>query len=379
MAKKIDRNMRNPFVYEGYESPEYFCDRTEETEKLIAHMKNGRNVTLVAPRKIGKTGLIKHAFHTLRNNETGSVCVYVDIFHTHSQYDFIQTLGKAIVQAHLASSRNATGKVMQFFSAWRPVVSLDPLTGMPTVTVNMERKNTEHTLESIFSYLRGSGKDIYIAIDEFQAVTDYPERGTEALLRSHIQFLSNAHFIFSGSKQHLMYEMFGSPERPFYQNTAMMSLAPLHEEIYYDFAARFFQKRQGELSKEVFHQLYEQFDGYTGYMQAVLNRLYEYEKTVSDYAQVNEAITAILRDRSDQFSMLMTFLTDNQRQLLRAIAAEGTVPQPQSAEFIRNHELPSGSSIRKALMVLTDKDIVYSTPEGYIVYDRFLNLWLKTQ
>ena len=53
---------RNPFIYEGYEGPDYFCDRTEETENVISDLQNGRNVTLVSPRKIGKTGLILHTF-----------------------------------------------------------------------------------------------------------------------------------------------------------------------------------------------------------------------------------------------------------------------------------------------------------------------------
>ena len=56
MAKKTTNKLQNPFVYQGYKGPEYFCDRTEETEKLISSLRNGRNVTLVAPRKMGKTG-----------------------------------------------------------------------------------------------------------------------------------------------------------------------------------------------------------------------------------------------------------------------------------------------------------------------------------
>lgn len=56
MAKKEVLRSQNPFVYEGYVSPVYFCDRIEESEKLISHLQNGRNVTLVSPRKIGKTG-----------------------------------------------------------------------------------------------------------------------------------------------------------------------------------------------------------------------------------------------------------------------------------------------------------------------------------
>lgn len=81
----------------------------------------------------------------------------------------------------------------------------------------------QHTIDSIFEYLKNCGKEVFFAIDEFQTIADYREQGTEALLRSHIQFIHNVHFIFSGNRQHLMYEMFGSPKRPFYQSTAMMS------------------------------------------------------------------------------------------------------------------------------------------------------------
>ena len=151
----------------------------------------------------------------------------------------------------------------------------------------------------------------------------------------------------------------------------------LHEEIYYEFAAHFFKEKKGELSQEVFHQLYEQFNGYTWYLQAVLNRLYEREKRVTNYQQVWEAIYVILADKRDQYQMLMTFLTDNQFTLLKAIAKEGIVAQPHSNEFIRKYEMLGSSSVSKAMDVLIEKDIVYRTPEGYIVYDRFLDLWLR--
>lgn len=377
MAKKATYKPQNPFIYEGYEGPDYFCDRIEETEKVIEHLKNGRNITLVSPRKIGKTGLICHAFDQIKRTNKDAICIYTDIFHTQNQYEFVHTLGRAIIQERLLDRRNAMEKVLSFFSTWRPTVSFDPVTGSPNVSVTIEKPHTEHTLKSIFDYLKQSGKEVYVAIDEFQAITDYPEKGTEALLRSYIQFIHNVHFIFSGSKQHLMYEMFGSPRRPFYQSTAMMSLNPLHEEIYYDFADRFFKEKKKELSQEVFHQLYQQFDGYTWYMQSVLNRLYEREKRVTNYQQVWEAILVILADKRDQYQTLMTFLTDNQFALLKAIAKEGIVTQPQSNDFIRKHELPSASSISKALEMLQEKDLVYRTQDGYIVYDRFLDLWLR--
>ena len=352
MAKKSTFKPRNPFIYEGYEGPEYFCDRTEETEKLISNLQNGRNTTLVSPRKIGKTGLISHTFNRIKQQDRDAVCIYIDIFHTQNQYDFVQTLGKAIVEERLLDTRTPMVKVLSYFSHWRPTISPDPVTGAPTVSVAIERTNTEYTIKNIFEYLNQSGKEVY-------------------------QFIHNVHFIFSGSKQHLMYEMFGSPKRPFYQSTTMLTLLPLHEEVYYDFASKWFEGKKGSLSREVFQQLYNLFDGYTWYLQSVLNRLYESERHVADYQQVREAILSILNDKVSQYEMLMTFLTDNQRNLLKAIAKDSLVPQPQSNDFVRKHDLPSASSIKKALTVLQDKDLVYQTQKGYIVYDRFLDLWLK--
>ena len=55
MARKKAKKLENPFVYQGYEGPEYFFDRTEETENILSSLRNGRNITLISPRKIGKT------------------------------------------------------------------------------------------------------------------------------------------------------------------------------------------------------------------------------------------------------------------------------------------------------------------------------------
>ncbi len=79
MAKKNATKLRNPFVYQGYASPDYFCDRIVETEELISNLQNGRNTVLISQRRIGKTGLIKNVFHHLSHTEKDAVCIYVDI------------------------------------------------------------------------------------------------------------------------------------------------------------------------------------------------------------------------------------------------------------------------------------------------------------
>ncbi len=373
----MKKQVLNPFICQGYEGPEYFCDRKAETQTLMSTLYNGRNITLISPRRLGKTGLIWNTFHQIRSDNKDAVCIYVDIFPTKSQSDLVNMLGAAVLNTAFSKGKAFGRKVLNLFGALRPVVGIDSLTGMPNVTVNIDPAQSEMSLKSIFSQLDLLGKEVFVAIDEFQQITTYPESGTEALLRSHIQFLHNVHFIFSGSRQHLMSEMFVSPHRPFYQSTDMMNLMPLAEEAYYDFSNAFFVAKGGFLSNEIFHELYTLFNGYTWYIQSILNRLYERYRKVEDVEQLRNTILSVVESKAPQYESLTLFLTSNQFALLKSVAKEGVVKEPMAAEFLKKHRLPGASSVRTALEALVEGELLYRQTDGYVVYDRFLALWLK--
>jgi len=373
----MKRKSVNPFVCQGYESPEYFCDRVEETRDMTSMLYNGRNITLISPRRLGKTGLIWNTFYHIKAENKDAICIYIDILPTKNQSDFVRMLGTAVLNETLSKSKLLGKKMLEMLSSLRPVLGVDAFTGLPNVTLNVDPTQTEMTIRNIFTYLNKVKHEVFIAIDEFQQINDYPESGTEAMLRSYIQFSHNIHFIFSGSKMHLMAEMFASPQRPFYQSTDIMNLAPIDEETYYQFANRFFETKKGGLNHEVFHELYQTYDGYTWYVQSVLNRLYEKFKTVSSSAQLRETILKVVESKSPQYESLLLFLTDNQFSLLRAVAKEEMAQQPMGKEFIKKYNLPGASSVKIALEVLCDKELLYRTPQGYIVYDRFMNQWLQ--
>lgn len=372
-----NRTLTNPFIYQGYESPKYFCDREVETKTLLSHLKNGRNVTLISPRRIGKTGLIKNTFYHLKEQEKDATCLYIDIFATKNLHDFVELLGVMVINEIVRKNASFIEKTISFFSALRPVLSMDPLTGEPSVSITVEPSKEDITIQSIFNYLNDSEQEVYIAIDEFQQIAEYPEKGTEALLRSYIQFAQHVHFIFSGSKFHLMAEIFGSPKHPFYQSTEMMGLKPLDSDVYFDFCLQFFKEKGGNIEKDIFEYLYNMFEGHTWYIQCIMNRLYEANTNVESIEQVNAAILSILAGREPQFESLSQFFTGNQFSLLKAIAKEGIVAQPTAGRFIKSHNLSGASSTKAALKVLEDKELVYRKPEGYIIYDRFMDLWLK--
>ncbi len=376
MANKKSLKPKNPFVSQGYVSPEYFCDRERETELMLSHFENGRNITLVSPRRIGKTGLIKNLFYHIEGQDKNAICLYLDIYATKNLQDFTEMFGSVVFNGFARKEKSFMQKAATLLGSLRPVFSTDPYTGMPKMMITVDPSRSQLTIQQIFDLLSQSRREIYIAIDEFQQIANYPESGTEAMLRSHIQFATNVHFIFAGSKYRLMAEMFGSPQRPFFQSTEMMDLQPLDRDVYYAFASRFFEKKRGSLDRDTFMELYDRFEGHTWYIQSVLNRLYDSCLHVRGIKEVNRETVNLVESRSPQYESLAQFLSSNQFNLLKAIAIEGIVKEPTGARFIREHNMASASIVQSALRALVEKEIVYRTPRGYIVYDRFMSIWL---
>ena len=368
----------NPFLIAGYHSPAYFCDRELETTTILDALHNGRNVTLIAPRRMGKTGLIHHTFHYLKEKKSDIVTLYMDVYSTQSLGDFVRLFANTVLGQLDSAPQKALSRISQFIKSCRPVLSFDEITGAPQVSVDVAPTEESNTLKEIFDYLRSSEKRCYIAIDEFQQIAEYPEKGVEALLRSYIQFLPNVNFIFAGSRQHVMQEMFVSSKRPFYQSTQLLAIGTINRDRYAEFAMGHFANNQVQLPRELFDMIYDRFDGHTWYIQNILNRLYSFHKDVA-MELVSYAVEQIVAEQSYAYATLLKAYSAGHVRLLKAIAHEGCVKEALAGEFISKYRLRAASSVSAALKKLIDKELVYETPEGYIVYDRFMAEWLRKQ
>lgn len=128
---------------------------------------------------------------------------------------------------------------------------MDATTGAPSFDLGLgDIQAPQTTLDEIFAYIEEADKPCIIAIDEFQQIGAYAEKNVEALLRTNIQKCHRAQFIFSGSKRHLMSNMFNSPSKPFYQSVITMGLQPITLDTYATFATALFEERDRHIAKE---------------------------------------------------------------------------------------------------------------------------------
>ena len=371
----------NPFVVGKYLSDRYFCDRLEETEFLRKQMTNGRNVALISPRRLGKSGLIHHFFNQTDIKETYHV-FFVDIYATSSLAEFVYVLGKEIYEKLKPSSTVWKEKFFQIIASLRVGFKLDPGTGLPNLDLGLgDIQSPQTTLDELFDYLNQSDKPCIVAIDEFQQIQEYAEKNIEALLRTKIQQCQTTQFIFAGSKRHIMSNMFNSPAKPFYQSAISMGLEAIPQEAYADFAVRLFEEKGKTIDREVILAVWKAYEGCTWFVQMMMNELFSLTPSGGHcrVEMIQKAIQNVILSQESSFKDLLSHIPPKQKIVLQAIAKEGTAKNITSSRFIKKYNLNSASSVQAAVKFLLKSGILTQDDEGsYRIYDYFFSEWLAT-
>jgi len=364
----------NPFIISAYKSPAYFCDREKETKVLIDNVSNGINILLYSLRRMGKTGLIKNTFHQLNTN-TNFQLLYIDIYRTKNVDDFVNELANAMLRIH---KKTWYQKAFDFIKSLRPIITVNPISGQMEAEIKPIQPGYGKTnLESIFTFFENYPDKIIIAIDEFQQITEYPEPGFEAFLRSKIQFLNNVNFIFSGSNRRMITAMFNDYNRPFYQSGSSLYLDKIPHQSYIQFITKLMEETGRSISEELIQDGLLWTNTHTWFTQNYFNRLWGKGSKQINSEVVNEVRNDIYAEKERDFIELRHLLPENQMNLLIAIAKEDEVKQPTAKDFLTKYRLGSASTINSALKALENKEMIYFENDQYQLYDPFLKRFLQ--
>lgn len=369
---------RTPFPTTGYFGPDYFCDREEELAQLIRNLKGGNSTTLVAMRRMGKTALIRHLFHQLG---TRNQCIYLDILPAESLNDLLnQFIGAC--SGSIAETTSTGRKLWKFIRSLRPVMSYDALSGAPSISIRSNPEESRRSIEELFALLEQQPKQVIVAIDEFQQILNFPEKQVDAWLRSVIQQLTNVCFIFSGSQQHLMHALFRDPGKPFFRSTQFMKIGKIDQEVYAGFIKEKFHGAQKSIPDQTVSGMLRWTDCHTYYVQLLCNRVFLASGKRIDEGTWKEEAGKIIKEQEFVFYGYREMLTIPQWRLLRAIAREGEVYQPTSADFISRYSLGNPATVLRSLKSLQNKELVHQETgetgtSSYRLYDLLFRRWVE--
>lgn len=371
--------IKNPFVVTGKIEREYFCDRVVESKAIQKAINNGNNLVLISPRRMGKTGLVRYCYD-FEFEKDEYYTFFIDILHTTSLQEFTYLLGRKIYETVLPKSKKMMTAFIHTLKSISGQFGFDPISNTPTFDLSLgDIIRPELTLEEIFYYLEHADRPCIVTFDEFQQIAKYPEKNVEALLRTHIQNMSNCQFIFAGSEYHIMQEMFISAAHPFYNSADILELKPIEEEVYADFVTTWMQRYDRSIESEMIHLVYQLFRGNTYGMQKTFNEVFALmsDGEVCTKEVITEAINNIVDSKEPLFQELLSTIPEKQKPLLYAIAADGEVEKPTSAAFIKRHKLSSASAVQYAAKQLISSGVITKLHGKYSLNEQFFDIWIN--
>ncbi len=360
----------NPFTLKY--NPKYFCNRENEIQYLKDNLTNGLNTLVHSPRRLGKSAMILHLFNKLEDEKSFDT-LYIDLFATQNLQDLAKQLGEAILKKY--HSKNLLTGIKKLFKGLHASISFS-MDGSPQLDLGITDTQVNVSLSQLFNYLESRNKKVVVAFDEFQEVASYPEKA-EAVLRTFIQRLNNVYFIFSGSSNHILQNMFYSAKQPFFQSSESVVIEKISNLEYAGFIKECFELFKKQISEDAVNHFLDFTETHTYYTQVICNQAFYKSDKMLKLEDAFEITSNYIENRKIDYLSIYNLLPENQKNVIIAIAKEGRIMKPSSVNFLIKHKLPSSSSTLQALNALVKKEMVYQTNVGYKVYDVFFRRFLE--
>lgn len=369
----------NPFKFGNPVEGDYYLPRPHLSFTVRQFIENHIHIVLMGPRRFGKTSFVLNLLGELEKE--GYTCILVDIFNITSHRDFLHQLIRAI---ELKSS------LVKKFKSWlnrikrtvpKITTEFDPNTGRPIFGATLshfEEKETQTAIQDILEGLSSFGSKIIVAIDEFQKISEIEDKGwLEATIRTHVQKLKNASFLFTGSRKSLISEMLNNPARPLYGSCQMITFPNFGAE-FTDWVINRFTTVGIACKREAIEHLRELVQDTPNYVQMVCFHLVAQARNQITSAEVQEVLETVAQQNAYAYQTLLNSLTLAQQRALRLAANEKK--SLFQKELLAKYEIVSSPALHSSIKALKSKGILdeEGTGKGNVLFDDPLfAFWLQ--
>ncbi len=362
----------NPFKYGVVVTGDDFVDREEEIESLHKELSSGKSIILYSQRRLGKTSLL---MEFISQKKSKAQPIYIDLYGMTTKEDLARQMVNEVIKATYTRLEKIKEAARDFLSNLKPklIVSTE---GNVTLDFSLDKRFKEEELKEIFDFpekvAQEKNKRMIMIFDEFQEIAMMDGLGIEKLMRSRFQHHKNVSYVFAGSKEHLLHQMFEEKSRAFFKFARPLSLGPIPKKDFSVFIFKKFKQTKGNIPREIIEKILAYTNGHPYYTQYLCHEIWFITKSPKDEKIIDEAILNIITQQSVAYEHIWDELRSrNQRALLVGVAYEG---EPSySPEFIEKYKLKSPSQVEKSLQLLIKKGIL---DEDNHIIDVFFKEWL---
>jgi hypothetical protein len=369
----------NPFRYGPIALDEAFTNRASELDELVADALNGQDVVIFAPRRYGKTSLVRRAAQLLVRRK--ALVAEVDLWVTPTKEKLAGRLAREVADIMGISAK--ARELARVFGTLRvtPVMTVDQ-DGLFSFSFagGHSTEDVDDTLERLFRLLGETAaarrRPVVLILDEFQEIIEIDSRLTK-LMRAVFQEQPEVAHIYLGSKRHLMERIFDDENEPFWRSAKRVELGPIPAESFKRFVYDGFRANGRDVTDRVVDRVLDITRCHPYGTQQLCYFLWA-ETAAGDTAgesDLDAALGKLLVSEHTHFSDVWARATGNQRLLLGALAEEPG--RPLTKEYQARHGLRGTSTTQKALDALSQQELI-SRERGFVtISEPFFAEWIE--
>lgn len=369
---------RNPFHYGTPAEGEHFAGRETELAAILSRLRAGINVVVVSPRRYGKTSLLLRAEHELEQD--GATVIHANVLRSRDLASLASGLATQAFRAPGGRWHRARQAVPEFLRRLRarPVVTFEGDHPKFEFDAGLSAPDADDVLADVYGVLAevaGRRRPAALVLDEFQAIV-----GLGAHLPGLLKALADANpevsLVLAGSRRRLMEQLVSAESAALYGMAEPIALGPLPEEV----MAAHLCSRAATGDKSMSDAVARLTVALAGPVPNDIQRLayetYDTADATIDEATVHAGLAAAAAHEAASYAERYEILSPGQRRVLSALA-EAPTEHPASAAFLAQTALANSSSVKKALDVLEEAELVARRGTTLVVADPFFAAWLR--
>lgn len=367
--------MKNEFQVGKPVSGKEFIGREKEINELVQLLKSGQSVVLIAPRRFGKTSLMMKVLEIVKSE--GMDTCYVDIFTTPDIKRLAESFTSGILDNH------KLGKILTV--AKKNIAELFKSAEFKTVLEDFEfvlkfgQANTdpwelmENSIDFADSYTRKYKSRLVAGLDEFGDIEKLGGIELAKLFRSKIQIQKSVSYIFAGSYESVMNQLFTTAKSPFYRFARIIQLQYIDTREFQKLYSTKLNEAGLDTNEKLIEKILQFTQGHPYYSSLYLQQWLLYKTIPEDVEAAFQYLTGlILNIEKPYLEKLWEEISSgkDQRSLILSLVESG---KPYSVLDVKR------INISRTINILRNKGFILKKKDGYGFTDPIFELWIRRE
>ena len=360
----------NPFRFGTVVKDPFFTNRKKEIKKVQSVISGENHLIIIAPRRFGKTSLIYRVVEEMKRP-----VIFIDMQLVNSAGELAALILKKLYREF--PFERIKKSIVNFRIV--PAASVNPVTGEIDVKFLAGSGSRADELEDVLNLcdeLSSVKKKPVIVFDEFQEIFRI-DKNLVAKLRSIMQNHTNINYVFLGSQESMIREIFEKKKSPFYHFGYVLNLARIPDAEFLNFLTERFSNFKTDV-KIISSEILEITGSHPYYTQQLafftwdmINR----DNIINE--PVKRAIEDLVKNQDNNFERLWNTLITTDRKVLISLVKSNN--KPLSHDFSETADNLPVSTIHSSLKRLVKDGFLLKEGSEYIFDDPFFKIWLATR